>query len=272
MWILLAMTHLTLDFSMCSPLSQGLGIKVTPKLVPRSRPSWQPLWDSPGKLHWRTLSTLAHRLPNLVPPSQDSRVRIGSKIRAQTRRKPTRREQAACKECHLRNSQMETGEPSAAVVEAPAALTSRGRGGVAGARSLLRVRRELKWDSFDKSQEGRTTTVPGFIDWGPTGTDINDEDGKVEANTTQTTKVSSTTVATTTSTTISERTFTVATTPEPRRLSTTTVSSGETVKPKPYGETQGKPLEILKGLFNWCSINPHPFSTHHASGGCGIVV
>ncbi|XP_075882226.1 adherens junction-associated protein 1 [Nelusetta ayraudi] len=238
-WILLAMTHLTLDFSMCSPLSQGLGIKVTPKSVPRSRPSWQPLWDSPGKLHWRTLSTLAHRLPNLVPPGQDSRVRIGSKIRAQTRRKPTRREQAACKECHLRNSQMETGEPSAAVVEAPAALTSRGRGGVAGARSMLRVRRELKWDSFDKSQEGRTTTMPGFIDWGPTGTDINDEDGKVEANTTQTTKVSSTTVATTTSTTISERTFTVATTPEPRRLSTTTVSSGETVKPKPYGETQG---------------------------------
>lgn len=136
---------------------------------------------------------------------------------------------------------METGEPSAAVVEAPAALTGRG---LAGARSLLRVRRQLKWDSFDKSQDGRTTTVPGYIDWGPTGTDSNDEDGKVEANMTQTTRVSSTTVATTTSTTIFQRTFTVATTPEPRRLSTTTVSSGETVKPKPYGETQGKPLEM----------------------------
>lgn len=242
------MTHLTLDFSMCSPLSQGLGIKVTPKSVPRSRPSWQPLWDSPGKLHWRTLNTLAHRLPNLIPPSQDSRVRIGPKIRAQAHRRPTRREQAACKECRLTNSQMEMGEPSAAVAEVPAALTSRGRGGSSGAGLLLRFRRQLKWDSFDKSQEGRTTTVPGFIDWGPTGTDSNDEDGKVEANTTQTTRVSSTTVATTTSTTVFERTFTVATTPEPRRLSTTTVSSGETVKPKPYGETQGKHFGIFKNV------------------------
>lgn len=259
-WILLAMTHLTLDFSMCSPLSQGLGIKVTPKPVPRSRPSWQPLWDSPSKLHWRTLSPLAQRLPNLISPSQDNRARIGPKVRGQKHRKPAHKEQVACKECRLRYSQMETGEPSAVIVEAPAALPGRGRGGGA-VGSLLRVRRQLKWDSYDKSQEGRTTTVAGFIDWGPTGTE--DDYGKVEPNTTQTTRVSSTTVATTTSTTVFERTFTVVTTPEPKRLSTTraTGSSGETVKSKPYGETPGKVYDF-KGVVRW-KLKFYPFATHH---------
>lgn len=237
-WILLAMTHLTLDFSVCSPLGQGLGIKLTPKSVPRSRPRLQPLWDTPNKLHWRTVSPLvARRLLNPVPPPQDSRAGMGLKVKGQKQRKPAHKGQAACKECRLRYSQMEMGDPLAVVAEAPAVSSS-------GSRLLLRARRQLKWDSYDKSQEGRTTTVAGFIDWGPTGTDSIDGDDKPEPNVTLFTRVSTTTVATTTSTTArpSQRTFTVVTTPEPKRPSTTKApASPETVKPpKPYGDPPGK--------------------------------
>ncbi|XP_068996423.1 adherens junction-associated protein 1 [Embiotoca jacksoni] len=233
-WILLAMTHLTLDFSVCSPLSQGLGIKLTPKSVPRSRPRLQPLWDTPNKLHWRTVSPLARRLLNPVPPPPDSRVGIGPKVKGQKHRKPARKGQAACKECRLRYSQIETGDPLAVIAEAPAALSS--------GRLLIRARRQLKWDSYDKSQEGRTTTVAGFIDWGPTGTDSIDDNGKPEANVSLSTRASTTTVATTTSTTtkLSQRTFTVVTTTESKSTTKPTISNTETVKPpKPYGDTPG---------------------------------
>uniref|UniRef100_A0A3Q3XA02 AJAP1/PANP C-terminal domain-containing protein n=1 Tax=Mola mola TaxID=94237 RepID=A0A3Q3XA02_MOLML len=249
MWILLAMTHLTLDFSTCSPLSQGLGIKLTPKSVSRSRSSWQPLWDSPNKIHWRTVSPLAHRLQNPFPPTQDNRVGIRPKVKVQKHQKPEGKEQATCKECRLRYPQMETGDPLALIAKAPKAPSSGIRGDTV--RLLRRTRRQLKWDSHDKSQEGRTTTVAGFIDWGPTGTDSIDDDGKLEPNITLSTRVSTTTVATTTSTTtrLFQRTFTVVTTPEPKRLSTTRATVGETVKPpKPYGDTPHQIITITVSL------------------------
>lgn len=233
-WILLAMTHLTLDFSVGSPLSQGLGFKLTPKLVPRSRPRLQPLWDTPNKLHWRTVSPLARRLLSPVPPPQDTRVGIGLKVKGLKHRKSAYKGQTACKECRLRYSQIETSDPLAGKAEAPAALSS--------GKLLIRARRQLKWDSFDKSQEGRTTTVAGFIDWGPTGTDSIDEDGKLDTNVTLSTRASSTTVATTTSTTarLSQRTFTVVTTTESKSTTKPPISNTETVKPpKPYGDTPG---------------------------------
>nr|XP_020468160.1 adherens junction-associated protein 1 [Monopterus albus] len=240
-WILLAMTHLTLDFSMCSPFSQGLGIKLTPKSVPRSRPRMHPIWDMPNKLHWRTVSPLARRLLNPLPPPQDNRAGIGLRGKSQKHRKLAHKGQAACKECWLRYFQKETGDPLAVIAEAPAALPSGSRGDTV--RLLLRARRQLKWDSYDKSQEGRTTTVAGFIDWGPTGTDSLDGDDKSELNVTLPARVSTTTVATTTSTTTRPfpRTFSVVTTPHPKRASTTKAPvSSETVKPpKPYGETPG---------------------------------
>lgn len=254
MWILLAMTHLTLDFSTCSPLSQGLGIKLTPKSVSRSRSSWQPLWDSPNKIHWRTVSPLAHRLQNPFPPTQDNRVGIRPKVKVQKHQKPEGKEQATCKECRLRYPQMETGDPLALIAKAPKAPSSGIRGDTV--RLLRRTRRQLKWDSYDKSQEGRTTTVAGFIDWGPTGTDSIDDDGKLEPNITLSTRVSTTTVATTTSTTtrLFQRTFTVVTTPEPKRLSTTRATVGETVKPpKPYGDTPGKIHRLTNNQIMWSS-------------------
>lgn len=239
-WILLAMTHLTLDFSVCSPLSQGLGIKLTPKPVPRSRPRLQPLWDKPNMLHWRTVSPLAHRLLSPVPPPQDSRAGIVPKVKGQKHWKPAHKGQAACKNCRLRYSQKETGDPLAVLAKAPVALSSE--------RLLIRTRRQLKWDSYDKSQEGRTTTVAGFIDWGPTGTDSIDEDGKMEPNLTST-RAATTTVATTTSTTtrLSQRTFTVVTTTESKSTTKSSMSNTESVKPPkldPPGDTPGKRYKI----------------------------
>lgn len=231
-WILLAMTHLTLDFSVCSPLTQGLGIKLTPKSVPRSRPRLQPLWDKPNMLHWRTVSPLAHRLLSPVPPPQDSRAGIVPKVKGQKHWKPAHKGQAACKDCRLRYSPKETGDPLAVIAKAPVALSS--------GRLLIRTRRQLKWDSYDKSQEGRTTTVAGYIDWGPTGTDSIDEE-KTEPNVTLSTRAATTTVATTTSSTTRHRTFTVVTTTESKSTTKSPISNPETVKPpKPYGDTPGK--------------------------------
>ncbi|KAM8830749.1 adherens junction-associated protein 1 [Synchiropus picturatus] len=232
MWLLLAMTHLTMDFSVCSPLSQGLGVKVMPKPLPRSRPRLQPIWDTPNKLHWRTVSPLARRLLSPISSPQDIRAGLGSKVKGQKFRKPPHKGQTACKECRWRNSQVESGDEGAPI-------SSRSKENPV--RLLLRARREFKWDSYDKSQEGRTTTVAGFIDWGPTGTDSIDDDGKPGPNTTLSTRASTTTAATTASTTrLFQTTSTVVTTPEPKRISTTTKSFGEAVKPpKPYGETPG---------------------------------
>lgn len=242
-WILLAMTHLTLDFSVCSPLSQSMGIRLTTKSVPHSQPSWQPLWESTNKLTWRTLSPSVHRL--LVPAVPDSWVRMGPKPKGPKHSKFMRNDQAACKACGMKPSKMETEDLRPVISEAPAA-SSRGRRGET-VRLLRRTRRQLKWDSYDKSQEGRTTTVAGFIDWGPTGTDSVDDDSKLELNGTLSTKALTTTVATTTSTTarVFQRTFTVVTTPEPRRLSTTkaTVNEGTVKPPKPYVETSGEPKD-----------------------------
>lgn len=242
-WILLAMTHLTLDFSACSPLSQSVGIRFTTKSVPHSRPSWHPLWENTNKLHFRTMSPLVRRLLNPAVP--DSLVGMGPKLKGPKHLKLMRNDQAACKECGLKSSKLETEDPQLVISEAPAALSSGRRRETVWL--LRRTRRQLKWDSYDKSHEGRTTTVAGFIDWGPTGTDSVDDDSKLELNGTLSTKVPTTTVATTTSTTarVFQRTFTVVTTPEPRRLSTTkaTVNEGTVKPPKPYVETSGEPKD-----------------------------
>lgn len=249
------MTHLTLDFSACSPLSQGLGIKLTPKSATRSRPRLQPLWDMPNRLHWRTVSPLARRLLNPVPPSQDNRAGVGQKLKGQKPRKPAHKGQAACKECQLKYSQMDTGDALAGKAEVPAALSRW--------RLLIRSRRQLKWDSYDNSQEGRTTTVAGFIDWGPTGTDSIDEDGKGDTNVTLSTRASTTTVATTTSTTtrLSQRTFTVVTTTESKSTTTSTTSHAETVKPSKPGDKTGKTWK-REAVSSWkaCSA-PHTWDT-----------
>lgn len=240
-WILLAVTHLTLDFSACSPLSQSAG-RLAAKSVPRSRPSWQPLWDATNQLHWRTMTPLVRRL--LSPAVQDGRVAAGPRASGPKHLKLMRKDRAACKECRSKPSHV---DPRAATSEAPAASPGGRRGGTV--RLFRRTRRQLKSDGYDKSQEGRTTTVAGFIDWGPTGTESVDDDSRAEANATLSTRVATTAVATTTSTTarVFPRTFTVVTTPESGRLSTTraTVSGGTVKPPKPYVETSGETTDGL---------------------------
>lgn len=258
-WILLAVAHLAVDFSVCSPLSPAMGLKPQQKAVPGSRPRWQPLWDAPNMLHWRTVSPLARRLLSPVSPPRDGRAGLGSKVRVQRHRKPARRlDQALCKDCDWKYSQ--AGDSPAPLAEAAAAggppLPRGGKGD--RVRLLRRARRQLKWDNIESpirpsqevqpSQEGRTTTVAGFIDWGPTGTEDNiDVEGKPVPNFTLSTKaLSTTTVASTTTTSTTKvpiRTIPVVTTPQNKKQSTTRsmVSIGETVKPpKPYGDTPGK--------------------------------
>lgn len=246
-WILLAMTHLTLDFSACSPLSQSMGSRLTTKSVPHSRPSWQPLWESTNKLNWRTMSPSVRRLLN--PADSDRRVGMGPKPKGPKHLKLMRNDQAACKECGLKPAKTETEDPHWVISKAPAASSSGRRGEMV--RLLRRTRRQLKLDSYDKSQDGRTTTVAGFIDWGPTGTDGVDDDSRLELNGTLSTKVPTTTVSTTTSTTarVFQRTFTVVTTPEPRRLSTTKATVNEGTVKTPYVETSGKPKKKIQR--NW---------------------
>ncbi|XP_010873669.2 adherens junction-associated protein 1 [Esox lucius] len=235
-WILLAMTNLTLDFSLCSPLSQGLGFKLIPKPVSRPRPRSAPFWDTPNMLHWRTVSPLVRRLLNPVP-LMDGRGGPGPKVSGQMYRRLAHKGKP-CKECQLKYTSTE------AEAVAAAAVVGLPRGSKTDmARLLLRARRQLKWDNDNKSQDGRTTTVAGYIDWGPTGTEDNfdDSEGKTATNSTLSTKALTTTVATTT-TKSPQRTFAVMTTPHPRRLSTTkaSISLGETVKPpKPNGDTPG---------------------------------
>ncbi|KAJ0036127.1 hypothetical protein NQD34_004804 [Periophthalmus magnuspinnatus] len=196
-WIFLAMTHLTFDLSLCAVLSPEQ-LRLTPPPTPRPRPR-----DTPTLLHWRTVSPLARRTLSPAPLAQDLRAHVGRGF--ERRRRATHK--GLCKEC-----------------SAPSEVL----------RLLLRARRQLKWDSY--SQEGRTTTVSDFIDWGPTGTD----EGPDERNFTQSTSVSPPTLPPTTSSTHPHRTVTVGT-QEPKRHTTTWApATGETVKPsKPYGNTPG---------------------------------
>lgn len=147
----------------------------------------------------------------------------------------------------MKYSQTETGEALAGIAEDSVVLSS--------GKVLIRARRQLKWD-LDKPQEGRTTTVAGFIDWGPTGNDSIYEEGKVEHNVTLSTRASSTTVATTTSTTprLSQRTFTVVSTTTSKSTTKSTKSKTEAAKPpKPYGDTQGK-ADTAKQLNTYCEF------------------
>ncbi len=108
---------------------------------------------------------------------------------------------------------------------------------------LSRSRRQLKGDGYD-SLEGRTTTVAGFIDWGPTGADDGLEEAKVTPNATVTSLAPSTTTVPVTSTTTRspQRTYAVITTAHPKRHSTTQPSNSRvTAKPpKPFGDTPGR--------------------------------
>ncbi|XP_072537670.1 adherens junction-associated protein 1 [Salminus brasiliensis] len=231
MWILFALIHLTMDLSLCAPAGQSLPLKLLPRSTPRLRPRPLPTRDAPSTQHWRTLGTWQRGVPPPPVPSPGYRGGtglwgLGSKPRAQRHRRHL------CEGCSSKSRPSE-GEDSLEFLEGSKADI---------VRYLLRSRRQLKWDD----QEGRTTTVAGFIDWGPTGTDEGPEyDVKVVPNTTATTKASTTTTTTTTISTTTrspQRTYAVVTTAHPRRLSTTqpTVNLGVTVKPqKPFGDTPG---------------------------------
>ncbi|XP_023649374.1 adherens junction-associated protein 1 [Paramormyrops kingsleyae] len=233
-WILLAIIHLTMDFSACSPPTPGLGGKLTARSVPRLKTSPTILWEAPSRPPWRSQGLGwkkgLHPLQQPTNKAGRSPTLVGQKRRGPTHGGP------GCEECPLQTA---SGDAQAS----PASPEGRS---LDSATSLPRLRRQLKWDTSERSRDSRTTTVPGFIDWGPTGGDDGSEDdGRAVPSTTVSVKAT-TTITTTASTTTkrprnSEKVF-VVTTMLPRRQSTTppSVSYGETAKPaKPFGDTAG---------------------------------
>ncbi|XP_062854522.1 adherens junction-associated protein 1 [Trichomycterus rosablanca] len=230
MWILFALVHLTMDLSMCAPA--GTGLKLLPRSLPRLRPRLLPSRDVPNGQHWRTLGTWQRGLP---PPVPTLGYKGGGREDLGTKPRPQRRKRYLCEECGSSFTASDGGESLEFLEGSKANIL----------QYLLRSRRQLKWDNYDSSQEGRTTTVAGFIDWGPTGVDGGVEDEiNIVHNTMATTKATTTTTTTTSTTTTRspQRTHVVVTTIHPRRLSTTqpTVNLGVTARPqKPFGDTPG---------------------------------
>uniref|UniRef100_A0A673GRY6 Adherens junctions associated protein 1 n=1 Tax=Sinocyclocheilus rhinocerous TaxID=307959 RepID=A0A673GRY6_9TELE len=202
MWILFILVHLTMDLSLCAQAGQGLTLKLLPRSVPRWQPHPLPTRDTLTGQHLRTLGVLHRGIPPPLPSLGNHGELGGAKLWGRKNRRSLQKRQL-CAECPSDKGK------SVALPE--------------GSKSdlnlhLSRSRRQLKGDGYD-SLEGRTTTVAGFIDWGPTGADEgHEEEAKVTPNATVTSLAPSTTTVTVTSTTIRspQRTYAVITTAHPK--------------------------------------------------------
>ncbi|XP_031422705.1 adherens junction-associated protein 1 [Clupea harengus] len=230
-WLLLTVLHLVVDLSICSPLGQGSSLRLGPAPGPGGRARAPPIWalQGVGGPYWRTLGNLRRSPP---PSSSHPAVRSpagdkgthggGPELRLARRRRavqPGRRWGAG------------GAEPSP--LDSLAFLEG-------GRRAGGRPRRQLQ---LDEDPGEHTTTVSGFIDWGPTGVDeVPEEEGRARNGVTVTRQsVTTTTPAPTTTTTTQspKRTRTEHTTTHtPRRLSTTSASSVRTARP-PKHDTPG---------------------------------
>ncbi|XP_059378867.1 adherens junction-associated protein 1-like [Carassius carassius] len=228
MWILFILVHLIMDLSLCAPAGQGLTLKLLPRSVSRWQPHPLPSRDMLTGQHSRT--RVLHRgIPPPLPSLGNHGELGGTKLWWRRNRRSLQKQQL-CADCQLTPS--EKGK-SAALPE--------------GSKSdlnlhLSRSRRQLKGDGYD-SLEGRTTTVAGFIDWGPTGADeVLEEEAKVTLNATVTSLAPSTTTVTITSTTTRnpQRTYAEITTAHPKRHSTTQPSNSR-VTAKPLKPIEGTP-------------------------------
>ncbi len=229
MWILFILVHLTMDLSLCAPAGQGLMLKLLPRSVPCRQPHPLPTRDTFTGQHLRTLGVLHRGVPPPLPSLGNHGELGGAKLWGRKNRRSFQTRQL-CVECPSDKGK------SVALPE--------------GSKSdlnlyLSRSRRQLKGDGYD-SLEGRTTTVAGFIDWGPTGADEGLEgEAKVTLNATVTSLAPSTTTTvpvTSTTTRSPQRTYAVITTAHPKRHSTTQPSNSRvTAKPpKPFGDTPGR--------------------------------
>ncbi|XP_064156966.1 adherens junction-associated protein 1 isoform X1 [Anguilla rostrata] len=239
-WILLAMIHLTMDFTFCSPVTQGPVLKLLSRPAPRSRAGPGSAWDPPNQPLWRGAGPWWQR--TLRPTPQPERADKLPAPAGQKHRGPAAAHRGPpCSECQSKRSSAKATDSLAP--------SSAGGGNSEPSAILIRPRRQAKWDGYDRSQDGRTTTVPGFIDWGPTGGEEGgDGDGRVVPNSTVSTKALTTTTITTTTTTTTttkrhpQTNYVAVTTIHPRRQSTTpsSIIIGVTAKPpKPFGETAG---------------------------------
>ncbi|XP_051965031.1 adherens junction-associated protein 1-like [Xyrauchen texanus] len=226
MCILFILVHITLDLSLCAPVGQSLMLKLLPRTVPYLQPHLLPNREMLNGQHLRTRGTLYRGFPPPLP------LQLGAtKLWGQRNRRSLQKQQL-CAECKLTPSYK--GKSIALPEGSKSDLNLH----------LSRSRRQLKGDAYD-TLEGRTTTVAGFIDWGPTGADEGvEEDARVTPNTTVTSLPPSTTTVSVTSTTTRspQRTHAVISTVHPKRHSTTQPSANSRVtakSPKPFGDTPG---------------------------------
>ncbi|KAI7798195.1 putative adherens junction-associated protein 1, partial [Triplophysa rosa] len=225
MWILFILVHLTMDLSLCAPAGQGLALKLLPRSVPRRQPHPPSIRDTLIGQRLRTLGVLLRGAPPLLPLLGSHRELGGTKLWGRKDRRSVHTGQL-CAECKLAERKL------AASAEGSKFDLN---------LHLSRSRRQLKggYDSF----EGRTTTVAGFIVWGPTGPDDGLEEEARGTLTPTVTSLPPTTTTVVTSTTSPQRTYAVVTTVHPKRHSTTQPSTNSRVTakpPKPFGDTPGK--------------------------------
>ncbi|XP_057213213.1 adherens junction-associated protein 1 [Triplophysa rosa] len=224
MWILFILVHLTMDLSLCAPAGQGLALKLLPRSVPRRQPHPPSIRDTLIGQRLRTLGVLLRGAPPLLPLLGSHRELGGTKLWGRKDRRSVHTGQL-CAECKLAERKL------AASAEGSKFDLN---------LHLSRSRRQLKggYDSF----EGRTTTVAGFIVWGPTGPDDGLEEEARGTLTPTVTSLPPTTTTVVTSTTSPQRTYAVVTTVHPKRHSTTQPSTNSRVTakpPKPFGDTPG---------------------------------
>ncbi|KAA0714120.1 Adherens junction-associated protein 1 [Triplophysa tibetana] len=224
MWILFILVHLTMDLSLCAPPGQGLALKLLPRSVPRRQPHPPSIRDTLIGQRLRTLGILHRGGPPLLPSLGSHGELGGTKLWGRKNRRS-----------------VHTGQLCAESKLAERKLTASAEGSKSDLNlHLSRSRRQLNggYDSF----EGRTTTVAGFIIWGPTGTDDGlEEEARGTPNPTVTSFPPTTAaVVTSTPTRSPQRTYAVITTVHPKRRSTTQPSTNSRVTakpPKPFGDT-----------------------------------
>ncbi|XP_028663161.1 adherens junction-associated protein 1 [Erpetoichthys calabaricus] len=150
-WIMLTIIHFTMDFSFCSPLTQGSGFKHFSKsLFKHKLPSHHQNLQT--RQQWGILNQ--HQWDKALKDPSIKTIKQRMALKA-----------SLCRGCQAKHSSNENVNM----------LTSSQPRNSAKVTFLKRPRRQIggyEQEDYEYNYEGRTTTVPGFIEWGPTGDEV----------------------------------------------------------------------------------------------------
>ncbi|XP_075762390.1 adherens junction-associated protein 1 isoform X1 [Pelodiscus sinensis] len=245
-WILIAMFQLAMDFTICESVAQGQGFRLFQRPSHWHRLSHSPLWSFkngqqlriPGPF-WNPVSSHPERSHGQVQTYNSKRPHKATDRLAGLLYKSMPPKHSA------------PAKPAPSPADGSSRRTEQ-------QTHLKRGKRHLRGSSLDH-RDGRPTTVPEVIVWGPTGEEDSVETstfpGNYDTTTTSALQTRTTTVATTTtttSTTVQSKGFTASPVPgvnthknNPGRISTTEPytshkSNGKQARPpKIPGETSG---------------------------------